>query len=74
MKKLIYTVAFALLAMGFVACSGAEDDITDAVDDLEETLEDEVTEEKTEELNNTLDLQEEAEKLDKELEEFNKSL
>jgi len=33
MKKLIYTSAIALLAMGFVACSEAEEELNDAMDE-----------------------------------------
>lgn len=73
MKKLIYTGAFALLAMGFVACAEAEDELNDALDEVEMT-EEAVSEETTVELNQALDLQEEAEQLDDELSEYIETL
>ena len=74
MKKLIYTGAFALLALGFVACSEAEEEIADTVDDMEMPEADEISEEKTEKLNKAIELQEEAEKLDDELSEYIETL
>ena len=74
MKKLIYTGVFAALALGFVACSEAEEEITDVADDVEMSTDDEVSEEKTQELNKTIDLQEKAEQLDDELKEYIESL
>ena len=73
MKKLIYAGAIALFALGFVACSEAVEEI-DGGGGAEITVEEEVSEEKTEELNKTLELQEEAEKLDNELNEYIESL
>lgn len=74
MKKLIYTGVFAALALGFVACSEVEEEIDDAVDNMEMPEADEVSEEKTEELNNVIELQEKAEKLDNELSEYIETL
>ena len=74
MKKLIYTGAFALLALGFVACSEATEEITNAADDMEMSTEDEISEETTEELNKTIEVQEKAEQLDADLNEFIESL
>lgn len=71
MRKLIYTGAFAMLALGFVACSEAEEEIDDVVNDVEMSAEDEISEEKTAELDKTIELQEKAETLENELDEFN---
>lgn len=73
MKKLIYTGAFALLAMGFVACAEVEDEVNDAMDEVEIT-EESVSEETTNELNQALDLQDEAEQLDDELSKYLETL
>ena len=73
MKKLIYTGAFALFAMGFVACAEVEDEVNDAMDEVEIT-EESVSEETTNELNQALDLQDEAEQLDDELSEYLETL
>lgn len=74
MKKFIYTGAFALLAMGFVACAEVEDEVNEAIDDVEMTDEEAVSEEKTVELNEALEVQEEAEQLEDELSEFIETL
>lgn len=71
-KKLIYTSAFSLLALGFVACSEAEDDTANSENEIETA--DEVSSEKVDELNKTIELQEKAEKLDAELDEFIETL
>ena len=68
MKKLIYVSAFSLLAMGFVACSG------DATELTEEELTEDVTPEEVEELDKTIQSQEDAEKLDEELDKYIESL
>ncbi|MDG1334420.1 MAG: hypothetical protein P8P74_18950 [Crocinitomicaceae bacterium] len=73
MKKLIYTGAFAVLTMGFVACSEAEDELNDALDEVEMT-EESVSEETSVELNETLELQEEAEQLEDDLSEYLETL
>ena len=70
MKKLIYTGAFALLTLGFVACSEAVDELEDVADDLEMVDDDALTEEKLEEMNSTIELQEETEALDDELNKY----
>ena len=74
MKKLIYTGAVALLALSFVACSESTEEINDAADDMEMSTDDEISEETTEELNKTIELQEKAEELDAELNEYIESL
>lgn len=74
MKKFIYTGAFALLAMGFVACAEVEDEVNEAIDDVEMTDEEAVSEEKTVELNEALEVQQEAEQLEDELSEFIETL
>jgi hypothetical protein len=74
MKKVIYTGALALLATSFVACSGAEEELSDVLEEVEMTEEEAVTEETTEELNEALDLQEKAEQLDDELSEYLETL
>ncbi|MFK7784278.1 MAG: hypothetical protein AB8B56_04130 [Crocinitomicaceae bacterium] len=73
MKKLIYTGAIALLAIGFVACSEAAEEVNDAMDEVE-MMEESVSEETTEELNEALDLQNEAEQLDDDLSEYLETL
>lgn len=72
MKKLIYTGVFSLLALGFVACSGAEDEVIDSENDT--AVMDELSTEKMDELNKTIQVQEDAENLDDELKTFNESL
>ena len=68
MKKLIYVSAFSLLAIGFVACSASENELT------EEELTEDVTSEEVEELDMTIQSQEDAEKLDEELDKYIESL
>ncbi len=73
MKKLIYTGVFSLLVLGFVACSEAEDEALYSEDEIK--MEDNaLTTKKTEELNKSLQLQQDAEKLDTELNEYIESL
>ena len=74
MKKLIYTGAFAALAVTFVACSEAAEEVNDVIEEMDISEEEGVSEEKTEELNETLKLQEEAEKLDEEISEYIETL
>jgi len=74
MKKLIYTGFFAILALGFVACSEVEVEIDDVENDIEMSVDDEISKEKTAELNKTIELQEKAETLEDELNEYIESL
>lgn len=74
MKKLIYTGAFALTALFFTACSGEAEELENAADDIEMTEDESISEEKTEEMNKAIELQEDAEKLDEEMDAFIKTL
>ncbi len=73
MKKTMYVSLFSLALLGIVSCgdSGADSESTN---ETEQKTEEAVTPEKKEEMDKTIKMQEEAEKLDKELDEFIKSL
>ena len=74
MRKLIYTGVFATLALGFVACSEAEEEINDLENDIKMSVEEEISEEKTAELDKTIELQEKAETLEDDIIKFHESL
>ena len=74
MKKLIYCGALAFLSIGFVACSGTEEELNEVLEEVEMTEEETISEETTEELNEALDLQEKAEQLEDELSEYLETL
>lgn len=70
MKKMMYIGLFSLSLMGVASCS----DSAKELDDAEQTTEDAVTPEKTAEMEKAIKTQEEAEKLDKELDEYINSI
>lgn len=73
MKKIMYFSLFSFALLGGVSCSDAEPEL-DTSNESEQKMEDSVTPEKAAEMEKAIKLQEEAEKLDKELDEYIKSI
>lgn len=74
MKRLTYACVFALIALNFTACSDASEKIEDSTDTTEATNDEAFDEAKRKELNKVIEHQQEAEKLNEELDEFIETL
>ena len=69
----MYVSLFSLAFLGMASCSNSESEL-EATEATEQKMEDELTPEKKAEMEKAIKTQEEAEKLDKELDEYINSI